>query len=29
MSILFIKNNMYEIVIRRGKCIVKIPFYEG
>lgn len=28
MSVLFLKNQMFEIVMRTGLCILKLPFYE-
>jgi hypothetical protein len=28
MSVLFLKNSMYEVVVRTGQKIIKLPFYE-
>jgi hypothetical protein len=28
MSVLFLKNNSFEIVLRTGQCIIKLPFNE-
>jgi len=27
ISVLFIKTNSFEIVVRTGQCIFKLPFY--
>lgn len=28
ISVLFLKNGMYEVVLRTGQCVIKVPYYE-